>query len=170
MEVMKKEVTKLLQTGIIYPISNSTWVSPVHVVLMKSRITVVKNEKNKLIPTRIQNSWRVSIDYRRPNQATRMDHFPLPFMDQMLDRLASKSHYCFLNGFSGYFQICIALEDQHKTTFTCPFGTYVYRKMPFGLCNAPGTFQQCMMSILPDLFEHCIEVFMDDFNVYGSSF
>ena len=103
MEVMKKEVTKLLQTGIIYPISNSTWVSPVHVVLMKSRITVVKNEKNKLIPTRIQNSWRVSIDYRRPNQATRMDHFPLPFMDQMLDRLAGKSHYCFLDGFSGYF-------------------------------------------------------------------
>jgi len=88
----------------------------------------------------------------------------------MLDRLAGKSHYCFLDGFSGYFQICIALEDQHKTTFTCPFGTYAYRKMPFGLCNAPGTFQRCMMSIFTDLLEHCIEVFMDDFSVYGSSF
>ena len=81
MEVVKKEVTKLLQAGIIYPISNSTWVSPVHVVPKKFGITVVKNKKNELIPTRIQNSWRVCIDYRRLNQATRKDHFPLPFMD-----------------------------------------------------------------------------------------
>jgi len=131
---------------------------------------VVKNEKNEVIPTRIQNSWRVCTDYRRLNQATRKDHFPLPFMNQMLDRLACKSHYCFLDGFSGYFHICIALEDQHKTTFTCPFSTYAYRKMPFGLCNAPGTFKRCMMSIFTDLLEHCIEVFMDDFSVYGSSF
>jgi len=91
-EVVKKEVTKLLQAGIIYPISDSTWVSPVHVVPKKSGITMVKNEKNELIPTRIQNSWRVCNDYRRLNQATRKDHFPLPFMDQMLDRLAGKSH------------------------------------------------------------------------------
>jgi len=88
----------------------------------------------------------------------------------MLDRLAGKSHYCFLDGFSRYFQICIAPKDQHKTTFTCPFGTYAYGKMPFDLCNAPGIFQRCMMSIFTDLLEHCIEVFMDDFNVYGSSF
>jgi len=76
----------------------------------------------------------------------------------------------FLDGFSGYFQICIAPEDQHKTTFAYPFGTYAYRKMPLGLCNAPGTFQPCMMSIFTDLLKHCIEVFMDDFSVYGSSF
>jgi len=88
----------------------------------------------------------------------------------MLDRLAGKSHYYFLDGFSGYFQICIALEDQHKTTFTCPFSTYTITNMPFGLCNAPGTFHRCMMSIFTDLLEHCIEVFMDDFSVYGSSF
>ena len=168
-EVVNKEVTKLLQAGIVYPISDSTWVSPVHVVPQKSGIIVVKNVKNDLIPTRIQNSWRVCIDYRRLNQATRKDHFPLPF-DQMLDRLTGKSNYCFLDGFSGYFQICIALEDQNKTTFTCPFGTYAYRKMPFGLCNALGTFQRCMMSIFTDLLEHCIEVFMDDFSVYSSSF
>ena len=86
----------------------------------------------------------------------------------MLDKLACKSHYCFLDGFSEYFHICIAPEDQHKTTFTCLFGTYAYRKMPFGFCNAPGTFQRCMMSIFTDLLEHCIEVFMDDFSVYGS--
>ena len=141
MEVVKKEVTKLLQVGIIYPISDSTWVSHVHVIPKKYGIIVVKNEKNGLIPTHIQNSWRVCIDYRRLNQATRKDHFPLPFMEQILDRLAGKSRYCFLDGFSRYFHICIALEDQHKATFTCPFGTYAYRKMPFGLCNAPGTFQ-----------------------------
>jgi len=170
LDVVKKEVTKLLQAGIIYPISDSIWVSPVQVVPKKSGITVVKNEKNELIPTRVQNSWRVCIDYRRLNQATRKDHFPLPFIDQMLERLAGKSHYCFLDGFSGYFQICIAPEDQEKTTFTCPFGTFAYRRMPFGLCNAPGTFQRCMVSIFAYLLKHCIEVFMDDFTVYGSFF
>jgi hypothetical protein len=103
LDVVKKEVTKLLQAGIIYPISDSKWVSPVQVVPKKSGLTVVKNEKNELVPTRVQNSWRVCIDYRRLNQATRKDHFPLPFIDQMLERLAGKSHYCFLDGFSGYF-------------------------------------------------------------------
>ncbi|XP_057452083.1 uncharacterized protein LOC130743880 [Lotus japonicus] len=81
-----------------------------------------------------------------------------------------ENHYCFLDGFSGYFQIHIAPEDQEKTTFTCPFGTFAYRRMPFGLCNAPGTFQRCMVSIFSDFLESCIEVFMDDFTVYGSSF
>uniref|UniRef100_A0A151UGJ7 Retrovirus-related Pol polyprotein from transposon 17.6 n=1 Tax=Cajanus cajan TaxID=3821 RepID=A0A151UGJ7_CAJCA len=128
------------------------------------------NERDELIPTRVQNSWRACIDYRRLNQATRKDHFSLPFIDQMLEPLASKSHYCFLDGFSGYFQIHIAPEDQEKTTFTCPFGTFSYRRMPFGLCNAPGTFQLCMLSIFSDFLENYIEVFMDDFTVYGSSF
>jgi hypothetical protein len=170
LDVVKKEVSKLLQVGIIYPISDSQWVSPVQVVPKKSRMTVVVNDKAELVPTRVQNSWRVCIDYRRLNQATKKDHFPLPFIDQMLERLAGKSHYCFLGGFSGYFQICIAPEDQDKTTFTCPFGTFAYRRMPFGLCNAPGTFQRCMVSIFSDFLEHCMEVFMDDFTVYGSSF
>ena len=88
----------------------------------------------------------------------------------MLERLAGKSHYCFLNGFSGYMQITIAPEDQENTTFTCPFDTFAYRRMPFGLCNAPSTFQQCMISIFSDFLENCIEVFMDDFIVYRSSF
>ncbi|XP_057481142.1 uncharacterized protein LOC130768164 [Actinidia eriantha] len=78
--------------------------------------------------------------------------------------------YCFLDGYSGYNQIEIALEDQEKTTFTCPFGTFAYRRMPFGLCNAPGTFQRCMMGIFSDLVEKVVEVFMDDFSVFGDSF
>ena len=88
----------------------------------------------------------------------------------MLERLAGHSHYCFLDGYSGYNQIPIAPEDQEKTTFTCPFGTFAYRRMPFGLCNATATFQRCMMSIFSDMVEHFIEVFMDDFSVFGSSF
>ena len=78
---------------------------------------------------------------------TRKDHFPLPFIDQMLDRLAGNEYFCFLDGYSGYNQITIAPEDYEKTTFTCPYGTFAFRRMPFGSCNAPGTFQRCMMEI-----------------------
>ncbi|KAM1962416.1 hypothetical protein ACFX16_022701 [Malus domestica] len=170
MEVVKKEVIKLLDVGIIYPISDSKWVSPVHVVPKRSGVTVVKNEANELVPTRVQNSWRVCTDYRKINNTTRNDHFPVPFIDQMLERLAGHSHYCFLDGYSGYNQIAVAPEDQEKTTFTCPFGTFAYRRMPFGLCNAPATFQRCMVSIFSDMIEKIIEVFMDDFSVYGDSF
>ncbi|KAM6565341.1 hypothetical protein CsatA_024469 [Cannabis sativa] len=88
----------------------------------------------------------------------------------MLDKLAGQEYYCFLDGYSGYHQIAIAPEDQEKTTFTCPYGTFAFRRMPFGLCNAPATFQRCMMAIFSDLIEKCIEVFMDDFSVFGSSF
>ncbi|RVX10776.1 Transposon Ty3-I Gag-Pol polyprotein [Vitis vinifera] len=122
-EVVRAEVLKLLQAGIIYPISDSAW-----------------------------------------------DHFPLPFMDQVLERVSGHPFYCFLDGYSGYFQIEIDVEDQEKTTFTCPFGTYAYRRMPFGLCNAPATFQRCMLSIFSDMVERIMEVFMDDITVYGTSF
>ncbi|RDX79158.1 Retrovirus-related Pol polyprotein, partial [Mucuna pruriens] len=104
------------------------------------------------------------------NQATRKDHFPLPFIDQVLEKLARKSHYCFLDGFSGYMQIHIAMADQHKTTFTCPFGTFAYTRMSFGLCNAPSMFQHCMTSIFSDLLQDCMEVFMDNFTMYADSF
>ncbi|GJV04129.1 reverse transcriptase domain-containing protein [Tanacetum coccineum] len=113
-DVIKKEVEKLLDAGLIYPISDSPW-------------------------------------------PTRKDHFPLPFMDKMLERLAGNEYYCFLDGFSGYFQIPIDPKDQEKTTFTCPYGTFAYRRMPFGLCNAPGTFQRCMMAIFHDMIEKDIE-------------
>nr|GEW46818.1 hypothetical protein [Tanacetum cinerariifolium] len=98
------------------------------------------------------------------------DHFPLPFMDQMLERLTGNEYYCFLDGFSGYFQIPIDPKDQEKTTFTCPYRTFAYKRMPFGLCNTPGTFQRCMMAIFHDMIEQPMEVFMDDFSVFGNSF
>ncbi|OMO98769.1 reverse transcriptase [Corchorus capsularis] len=169
-EVVKEEVLELLGAGLIYAISDSKWVSPVQVVPKKSGFTVVENNEGELVPQRLQNGWRVCIDYRKLNSATRKDHFPLPFIEQMLDRLACKSYYCFLDGYSGYFQIPIAPEDQEKTTFTCPFGTYAYTRMPFGLCNAPATFQRCMMSIFQDYVGDKMEVFMDNFTVYGDSF
>ncbi|KAL2242611.1 UNVERIFIED_CONTAM: Retrovirus-related Pol polyprotein from transposon 17.6 [Sesamum indicum] len=170
MEVVKKEILKLLDAGMIFPISDSEWVSPTQVVPKKTGITVIENSVGNLVPTRVQNGWRVCIDYRKLNAATRKDHFPLPFIDQMLERLAGQSHYCCLDGYSGFHQIPMAPEDQEKTTFTCPFGTFAYRRMPFGLCNAPATFQRCMVSIYSDFVEHFIEVFMDDFTVYGNSF
>ncbi|RVW86121.1 Retrovirus-related Pol polyprotein from transposon 17.6 [Vitis vinifera] len=123
-EVVRAEVLKLLQAGIIYPISDSPWVSPTQVVPKKSGITVVQMKKGR--------------NYYTP-------HFRL----------------------EGYFQIEIDLADQEKTTFTCPFGTYAYRRMPFGLCNAPATFQRCMLSIFSDMVERIMEVFMDDITVYG---
>ncbi|GJX38914.1 reverse transcriptase domain-containing protein [Tanacetum coccineum] len=173
-DVIKKEVEKLLDAGLIYPISDS----PVHCVPKKGGMTVVTNEENELVPTRLVTGWRVCIDYRKLNEATCKDHFPLPFMDQMLERLAGNESrgvsgnefYCFLDGFSGYFQIPIDPKDQEKTTFTCPYGTFAYRRMPFGLCNAPGTFQRCMMAIFHDMIEKTMEVFMDDFSVFGDSF
>ncbi|GJZ68317.1 reverse transcriptase domain-containing protein [Tanacetum coccineum] len=132
-DVIKKEVEKLLDAGLIYPISDSPWVSPVHCVPKKGGMTVVTNDENELVPTRLVTGWRVCIDYR-------------------------------------YFQIPIDLKDQEKTTFTCPYGTFAYRRMPFGLCNAPGTFQRCMMAIFHDMIEKTMEVFMDDFSVFGNSF
>ncbi|XP_052113796.1 uncharacterized protein LOC127744942 [Arachis duranensis] len=169
-EVVQKEVLKLCKAGIIYPISDSPWVSPVQVVPKKGGMTVIVNEKNELIPTRTVTGWRMCIDYRRLNDATRKDHFPLPFIDQMLERLAGHAYYCFLDGYSGYNQIVVDPMDQEKTSFTCPFGVFAYRRMPFGLCNAPATFQRCMLSIFSDMVEKFIEVFMDNFSVFGDSF
>nr|XP_017239494.1 PREDICTED: RNA-directed DNA polymerase homolog [Daucus carota subsp. sativus] len=122
-------------------------VSAVHVVPKKSGVTVVANEENELVPQRTVTGHRVCIDYRPLNNATRKDHFPLPFIDQMLERLAGHEYYCFLDGYSGYNQIAIAPEDQEKTTFTCPFGTFAFRRLSFGQCNAPGTFQRLSLEI-----------------------
>ncbi|GJX67479.1 reverse transcriptase domain-containing protein [Tanacetum coccineum] len=122
-EVVKKEIVKLLDTGIIYPITDSPWVSPIHCVPKKGGITVVTNENDELVPTRTVTGWRVCIDYRKFNEATAKDHFPLSFMDQM--------------------------------------------RIPFGLCNAPATFQRCM---LHDMIKESVEVFMDDFSVLRNSF
>ncbi|GKD62985.1 DNA-directed DNA polymerase [Tanacetum coccineum] len=136
-EVIKKEVVKLLDSGLIYPISDSPWVSPVHCVPKKGGMTVIENEDNELIPTRLVTGCRVCIDYRKLNDVTRKYHFPLPFMDQMLERHEGNEYYCFLDGFSGYFQIPI---------------------------------DPCMMAIFHDMIEETMEVFMDDFSVFGDSF
>nr|GEZ16007.1 reverse transcriptase domain-containing protein [Tanacetum cinerariifolium] len=169
-DVIKKEVEKLLDAGLIYPIADSPWVSLVHCVPKKGGFTIVENEENKLILTRLVARWRVCIDYRKLNEATRKDHFPLPFMDQMLERLTGNEYYYLLDGFFGYFQIPIDPRDQEKTTFTCPYGTFAYRRMPFSLYNAPSMFQRCMLAIFHDMVEKIMEVFMDDFSVFGNSF
>ena len=156
-EVVRKKVLKWINASFVYAISNSPWVSLVHVVPKKGGFTMIRNEKNELIQTRTVKGWRVCIDYRKLNTTTRKDYYPLPFIDQIL------SHCCFHDGYSGYNQISIASEDQEKTTFTCPYDTFAFRKMPFGLCNAPAIFQRCMMSMFSDLVEEAMEIFMDDF-------
>nr|GEU57371.1 reverse transcriptase domain-containing protein [Tanacetum cinerariifolium] len=142
-DVIKKEVLKLLDAGLIYPISDSPWVSSVHCVPKKGGFIVVKNEENELIPTRLVTGWRVCIDYHKLNEATRKDHFPLPFMDQMLERLTGNEYYFFLDGFSGYFYISIDPKDQEK-----PHSRVLTERLPTKM----------------------MEVFMDDFSVFGNSF
>ncbi|GJX04343.1 reverse transcriptase domain-containing protein [Tanacetum coccineum] len=146
-EVIKKEVLKLLDAGMIFSRS----------LTAHGLVQSIVFQRKEELPLKL-------------NDATRKDHFPLPFMDQMIERLAGNEFYCFLDGFSGYFQIQIDPQDQEKTTFTCPYGTFAYRRMPFGLCNAPGTFQRCMMEIFHDMIEKTMELFMDDFSVFGDSF
>ncbi|KAK8950896.1 hypothetical protein KSP39_PZI004529 [Platanthera zijinensis] len=169
-EVVKKEIIKWLDAGIIYPISDSPWVSPVQCVPKKGGMMVIRNEKEEMVATRTITGWRICMDYRKLNKATRKDHFPLPFLDQVLDKLAGNDFYCFLDGYSGYNQITIDPADKEKTTFTCPYGTFAFRRMPFGLCNAPATFQRYMIVIFSDIMDQGIEIFMDDFSIFGKSF
>ena len=122
---VKDEILKWLNTGIIYPISDSPWVSPMHVVPKKAGIILTTNDTGKEIQTRLPTKWRVCIDYRKLNATTKKDHFPLPFIDQILDKLSGQGFYCFLDSYSGYNQLAIHPDDQEKTTFTCPFGTCV---------------------------------------------
>jgi hypothetical protein len=110
-EVVRAEVIKLLDTRIVYPISDSKWVSLIHVVPKQARLTVVKNQDNELVPTCIQSGWRVCIDYHKLNTATRKDHFPLPFIDQMVERLVGHEYYCFLDGYFRYNQVLVDPED-----------------------------------------------------------
>ena len=169
-EAIKEEILKWLNAEIIYPISDSQWVSPVHVVPKKAGVTVTMNDKGEEIQTRLPTKWRVCIHYQKLNAAMKKDHFPLPFIDQILDRLVGQTYFCFLDGYSGYNQIAIHPDDQEKTTFTCPFGTFAFRRMPFRLCNARATFQRCMTAIFSDFLGYSLEVFMDDFSVFGDDF
>ncbi|KAK1667638.1 hypothetical protein QYE76_055797 [Lolium multiflorum] len=156
-DVVRNEVLKLLEAGIIYPIADSRWVSLVHCVPKKGGKTVVPNDNDELIPQRVVVGYRMCINYRKVNKVTKKDHYPLPFIDQMLERLSKNTHFCFLDGYSGFSQIVVRAKDQEKTTFTCPYGTYAYRRMPFGLCNAPATFQRCMSAIFHGFCEKIVE-------------
>lgn len=147
-EVVIKDVLKLIEAGMIY-LTDSSLVSPLHVVPKKEGSIVIRNEKNELILIRTVTGWRICIDYHRLNLTTPKDHFPLPFMDQMLEILVGQTYYNFLDGYSGYKQIVVNLTDQEKTNFTCPFGVFAYRVIPFRLSNAPATFQRCILSIFP---------------------
>ena len=140
-DIMEEEIQKLLEARFIYPISDSEWVSP---------LVIVPNKNGK---------WRVCVDYRELNKATQKDHFPLPFIDQVLDTLSWNNFFSFLDGFSGYNQIQISPEDQDKTTFTCPWGTFAYRVLPFVLCNALATFQRVLIGVFLELVNDSMEIF-----------
>jgi hypothetical protein len=152
-DIVKEEIQKLLNVGFIYPISDNKSVSMLVVV-----------------PKKVTGKWRICVDFWELNKATLKDYFPLPFIDQVLDTLSGKKYFSFLDGYSGYNQILIEPEDQDKTTFTRPWGTYAYRVLPFGLCNAPATFQRAVLWIFVDLIHDCVEVHMDDFTVYENTY
>ena len=117
--------------------TTSDWVSPIQVVPKKGGMIVVENNKNELIPQHTVTGWRMCIDYQKFNTATKKDHFPLPFIDEMLERLVKHSFFCFLDGYLRYHQIPIQSDDQSKATFTCPYGTYAYRRMSLGCVMDP---------------------------------
>jgi hypothetical protein len=145
-EVEKKEVIKLLDAGIIYSMPHSEWVSLLHCVPKKGGLTVVKNEKNELISQRTVTRWRIYIDYRKLNKATNNDHSPTVHCRDA--REVSKSRLFLLSlWILGVHANSHSPDDQHKTTFTCHYGTFAYIRMPFGLCHTPSSFQHCMMAV-----------------------
>jgi hypothetical protein len=151
-DIVKEELQKLLHANFIYPISDSKCVSPLVIVPKKN------------------GKWGICLEFQELNKDTYRNYFPFPFIDQVLDTLSGKRYFSFLYDFSGYNQIQISPEDQEKTTFTCPWGTYAYRVLPFGLCNAPATYQRVFLAILSELTHDCVEVYMDDFTIYGDDF
>lgn len=139
-EVVRTEVLKLLDVGVICLILDSSWVNHVQAVPKKLGITIVNNEGNELARTRVRTRWIGCIDYMKLNSSIQKDHFPLPFIEKLLKGLARYVYYYFLDGYSIYKQITIIPEDQEKTTFTCPFRTFAYKRLPYRFCNAPATF------------------------------
>ena len=128
---------------------------------------IVKNKNNELIPTKTVMGWCMCINYRKLNEATRKDYFSLPFIDQMLERLVKNSYFCYLDGYLYFFQIRVHPSDQENTTFTCPYGTYAYRRMSCRLWNSATTFQRCMMTIFFEFIKDIIKVSVEDFFFFG---
>jgi hypothetical protein len=140
---IKVEVEKLLNVGFIYLVPLTEWVS-------------------NLVPIdKKQGTIRVCMDFHDLNKACPKDNFPTPFIDQILDECVGSEAFSFMDGFSGYNQIQTNPKDQHKTIFICPWGTFAYRKMPFGLKNAGATFQRAMNFSFQDL-KHIVEAYLDD--------
>ena len=169
-KTLKDEILKWLEAEIIYPISDSPWISRVHMAPKKSGISVERSEEGVELATRLTTGWRVCIDYRKLNLVTKKNHYPIPFIDQILKKHVWQTYYCFLDGYSGYNYIGIYPRYQERTTFTCLEGTYAFRRMPFGLCNALATFQRCMNAMFLEFVEVCLEIFADDFSIFRLSF
>lgn len=151
-DIVEEELQKLLDAGFIYPISNSEWVSPLVLVPKKN------------------GKWRIYPDYWELSKAIKKDHFPFPFINQVLDGFVGNKLFSFVDGFSGYNQIQISSKDQDRTGFTCPWGTFSYRVLPFCLCNSPASFKRDFPSIFAELFHDSVEIYMDDFIPYGCDF
>jgi hypothetical protein len=148
--VLKAKPERLLKAGFIKPVDLVDWVSP---------MVLVRKKNGKL---------RVCIDYRALNKYTAKDHFPLPFLNIILEEVAGKELYTYLDGYSGYNQIGIHPSNWHKTAFTTPWGTFIFIVMPFGLCNAPATFQRAIMFVFSKLLLTTMTVYIDDFSVQSS--
>ena len=146
---IKAEVEKLLNAGFIYPIPLTDWVS-------------------NIVPiTKKQGTIRVCVDYRGINKACPKDNFPTPFIDQIIDECVGSEMYSFMDGLSGYNEINISPADQHKTAFICPWGTFAYKKLPFGLKNAGATFQRAMSYAFHDI-RHIVEPYLDDLPAHSA--
>ena len=153
--MVKEDIDRLLEARFIYPVVNLEWISPIVVVPKK----VGADGKLKI---------RVCQDFRKLNASTKKDYFPISFTDIILDHVSGHECYSFLDEFSSYNQVFIQPKDQLKTIFTTEWGTFAFNQMPFGLCNALGTFQRLMMDIFQDFLRHFLEVFIDDFAVFSA--
>ena len=144
------EIDKMLTVGLIFPMEEAEWVSPI----------VIQNKKDK-------SEIRICVDYQSLKNACIHDPFPTPFSDEVLENVAGNEAYSFTDGFSGYHQVRIAEEEKTKTTFTTKWGSFSYHVMPFGLKNAPAVFSRIIIAAFREYIHKFLEVYMDDWTVYS---
>ena len=149
--IINEEIQKMLENRLIQE-SNSPWTSPV--------VLVTKKNGKK----------RFCVDYRKLNMITKKDSYPLPRIDEMLDSLAGAQYFSTLDLMSGYWQVMMHPNDREKTAFITRYGTYEFTVMPFGLCNAPATFQRLMNQVYKDITYKYVVVYLDDTNVFSKTF